>query len=183
MNEKRLFLVFFLSLLLLARLTYGQSKPVGFAAPFPDLKFQQILSKEDRRYLGIPKKAPFSFKEIRGSLILVEFISTYCVICEARAPIFNEVYSSIEKDPGLKGKVTAIVPINLTKVGNLHWTGKDLQKLRSRVVGRSILEPFDFDPSVDSVSRATVTALLIFDCLDKVSDIYKKLKQEGYIKK
>jgi len=351
-----IFLIFFLAL--------AETKPVGFAIPFPDLTFTQALSKGERVYLGIPQKKSFSLKEIRGNLILIEFISTYCVSCQRQTPIFNELYTSIENDPGLKGKVKMIgvaagnnqmeveiykkeykvpypiisdlkfdahtavgsprtpfsiwvrknaqgkgivvsthlglmglknaieetkavlqynlallkpkkgtiyevdalkpplteeelmakaregmestggkvlkiekislkdgdwfysgkvdfgtseknlfsklssrravcdichdtffiytfdsggkvidiVPIQLTKVGNLNWTEEDIKKIKTRTIGRSILSPFTFDPSVDSVSGATVTALLIFDSLDKAKKIFEKLKKEGYVK-
>jgi thiol-disulfide isomerase/thioredoxin len=344
-------------------LAFAETKPMGFAIPFPDLAFKQILSKKEQVYLGVPKKTSFSFIEIRGSLILVEFISIYCVSCQRQAPIFNELYSSIEEDPGLKGKVkmigiaagnslhevevykktyqvpypvladpkfdahmavgsprtpftiwvrkdaqergivvsthlglmnlksvmeeTNVVfqynlallkrkkgtiyggdalmpplteeelmakakegmestggrvlqirklslkdgdwiyfgkvdfgasqknffsklasrravcdichdtffiytfdsegrvidigPIQLTKMGNLNWTEEDIKKMKARTIGRSILSPFTFDPGVDSVSGATITAVLIFDSLDKAKEIFEKLKKEGYV--
>jgi thiol-disulfide isomerase/thioredoxin len=356
--------VIFLSLILSYSLSWAETKPVGFAIPFPDLTFTQGLSKGEQTYLGIPQKKTFSFKEIRGNLILIEFVSTYCVSCQRQAPIFNELYSSIEKDPGLKGKVKMIgiaagnnlneveiykktyqvpypiisdpkfdahtavgsprtpfsiwvrkdaqgkgivvsthlglmdlksateetkavlqynlallkpkkgtiyegdalmpplseeeliakaregmestggkvlkiekislkdgdwiylgkvdfgtsqknlfsklasrravcdichdtffiytfdsggkvidiVPIQLTKVGNLNWTEEDIKKMKTRTIGRSILSPFTFDPGVDSVSGATITAVLIFDSLDKAKEIFEKLKKEGYVK-
>ncbi|PIV21359.1 MAG: hypothetical protein COS40_07675 [Deltaproteobacteria bacterium CG03_land_8_20_14_0_80_45_14] len=340
------------------------TKAMGFAIPLPDLTFTQALSKGEQVYLGIPQKKSLSFKEIRGNLILIEFISTYCVSCQRQAPIFNELYSSIEKDPRLKGKVKMIgvaagnnlneveiykkqynvpypiisdskfdahmgvgsprtpftiwvrkdaqgkgvvvsthlglmdlqslvdetkavlqydlallkprkgtvyegdvlkpplteeellakaregmestggkvlkiekislkdgdwiylgkvdfgtsqknlfsklasrravcdichdtffiyafdregkvidiVPIQLTKVGNLNWTEEDIKKFKARTIGRSILSPFTFDPGVDSVSGATITAVLIFDSLDKAKEIFEKLKKEGYVK-
>jgi len=355
--------LFFLSIPLFYGLANAETKQVAFAIPFPDLAFTQALPKEEQAYLGIPQKKSFSFKEIRGNLILIEFISTYCVSCQRQAPIFNELYISIEKDPRLKvkvkmigvaagnnlheveiykkqynipypilsdpkfdahtavgsprtpftiwtrkdaqgrgivvsthlglmdlksameetkavlqynlallkpkkgtiyegdalmpplseeelmakakegmestggkvlkidkislkdgdwiysgkvdfgpyqknffsklssrravcdichdtffiytfdheGKVIDIVPIQLTKVGNLNWTEEDIKKLKARTVGRSILSPFTFDPGVDSVSGATITAVLIFDSLDKAKEIYGKLKKEGYI--
>jgi thiol-disulfide isomerase/thioredoxin len=346
--------------------SYGQTKPVGFSIPFPNLTFQQALSREEKAYLGIPRKTTFSFKEIRGSLILVEFLSVYCVSCQRQAPIFNELYSSIEENPKLKGKVKMIgiaagnslpevgifkrhykvpypifgdpefnahtevgsprtpftiwvrrdalgnsivvsthlglidsmktareetravlqydlallkpkkgsiyegdalkpplteeelvekarqgmeasggkvlqiekislrdgdwiyigkvdlgtyqkslfsklasrravcdichdtffiytfdtegkvidiLPIQLTKIGNLDWTEQDIEKLRSRTIGRSIFRRLTFDPSIDSISGATITAALVFDSLDKAKEIYEKLKKEGYIQK
>ncbi|MGZ3513877.1 MAG: TlpA family protein disulfide reductase, partial [Thermodesulfobacteriota bacterium] len=80
-----------------------------------------------------------------------------------------------------EGKVMDIVPIQLTKIGNLNWTEEDIKKLKARAIGRSILSPFTFDPGVDSVSGATITAVLIFDSLDKAKGIFEKLKKEGYI--
>jgi peroxiredoxin len=356
--------IIFLSLILSYSLSWAETKPVGFAIPFPDLTFTQTLSKEEQAYLGLPQKKSFSIKEIRGNLILIEFISTYCVSCQRQAPIFNELYSSIEKDLRLRGKVKMIgiaagngvhevevykktyqvpypimgdprfdahmavgsprtpfsiwirkdaqgrsivvsthlglmdlesameetkavlqynlallkpkkgtiyagdalmpplteeelmakakegmestggkvlqiqkitlkdgdriylgkvdfgifqkylfsklasrravcdichdtffiytfdpegkvidiVPIQLTKVGNLNWTEEDIKKLKARTIGKSILSPFTFDSNVDSVSGATITAVLVFDSLGKAKEIYEKLKKEGYIK-
>jgi thiol-disulfide isomerase/thioredoxin len=356
---------FFLSIFLFFFSSLGETKPMGFAIPFPNLTFTQPLTKEEQTYLGIPKKAKFSFLEIKGALILVEIISTYCINCQRQAPIFTELYSSIEKDPKLKGKVKMIgiaagnnpgevetfkkayqipypifsdpkfdahmalggprtpftlwvrkdtqgngmvvsthlgltesaekvlaetravlqynlallkpkkgaiyegdalkpplpeeellkrakkgmeafggkvlrvekitlkdgdsvyagkvdfgtrqenlfsklvsrravcdvchdtffiytfdakgivvdiAPVQLTKIDNLTWTEEDMKKLKSRTVGKSILKPFPFDPGVDSVSGATITAVLIFDSLDKAKGVFEKLKKEGYVR-
>jgi hypothetical protein len=81
-----------------------------------------------------------------------------------------------------EGKVMDIVPIQLAKRGNLEWTEEDLHKLKNRTVGRSVLRPFTFDPGVDAISGATITAALVFDSLDKAKEIYEKLKKEGYVK-
>ena len=75
-----------------------------------------------------------------------------------------------------------IVPIQLTKIDNLNWTEEDIKKLKGRTIGKSILKPFAFDPSVDSVSGATITTVLVFDSLDKAKEIFEKLKKEGYVK-
>ena len=359
------FLTVFIFFFLLYGLVHGETKPIGFAILFPDLTFRHTLSKEDQAYLGTPQRGFFSFREIRGSLFLIEFLSTYCYNCQKQAPIFNEVYASVEKDPELKervkiigiaagnnlteveqykkkykipypilpdskfvahnavgsprtpftiwvrketqgkgvvvsthlgpfesaakaveetkavlqydlallkpkrgliyegdalkpplseeelaakvkegmetsggkvvevkkiilkdgdpiyigkvdfgthqknlfsklasrravcdichdtfffytfdseGKVVDIIPIQLTKIDNLNWTGEDIKKLKNRVVGRSIFKPFAFDPKVDSISGATITAVLIFDSLEKAKEIYEKMKKEGYIR-
>ena len=342
----------------------AETKPPGFGIPFPNLSFEQALPKEDHAYLGVSPDKPFTFQDIRGELILVEFLSVYCVNCLRQAPILNAFYSSIEKDKTLKGrvkilgiaagnnlrevdrfkkelnlaypilsdsrfvahtavgsprtpfsiwvrkerggagvvvsthlgvmdsstaamkearavlqydmalikrqkgavyqgdslvpplpeeklmakakqgmeatggkvlqirkislkdgdwvyagkvdfgniqrdlfsklasrravcdichdtyfiytfdregKIVEIVPIQLTKNDNLDWTEEDIQKLRARTVGRSMLNPFPFDPGVDSVSGATITSALIFEALDKGKEIFMKLKKEKLI--
>ena len=360
------FLAVLISFFLFYELAYEETRPVGFAVRLPDLTFRYRLSKSEQTYLGIPERGFFSLKEIRGSLFLIEFLSTYCFNCQKQAPILNEIYAWIEKDPALKGrvkmigiaagnnlaeaenykkeykipypiipdpnfgahnavgsprtpftiwvrkdtngkgvvvsshlgliesaakgveetkavlqydlallkpkkgliyegdtlkpplseeelmvkvkegiessggrvievknillkdgdsvymvkvdfgthqknlfskmatrraicdichdtfffysfdpegKVVDIIPIQLTKTNNLNWTEEDIKKLRNRVVGRSIFRPFAFNPQVDSISGATVTASLIFDSLEKAKEIYEKMKKEGYIKK
>ena len=81
-----------------------------------------------------------------------------------------------------EAKVMDIVPIQLTKIGNLNWTEEDIKKLKARTIGKSILKSFTFDPGVDSISGATVTAVLVFDSLDKAKEIFERLKKEGYVK-
>ena len=359
------FFILFLAISFSCGSALGETKPLGFAIPFPDLIFAQSLSREDQNYLGLLPKKVFSFREIQGNLILVEFLSTYCINCQRQTPIFNEVYLSIERDSRLKGKVKMIgiaagnnlnevqifkkaydipypilsdakfdahvavgsprtpfsiwvrrdsqrnsvvvsthlglvesvksvldetsavlqynlallkpkkgdiyegdalkppiseeelvmkaragmeasggkviqfekislkdgdwiyvgkvdfgthhknlfsklasrravcdichdtffiytfdpegkvidiVPIQLTKIDNLDWTEEDIKKLKSRTIGKSILKPFAFNPSVDSVSGTTITAALVFDSLDKAKAIFEKLKKEGYVK-
>src|SRR4030043_2486946 len=106
MRRKGSILVFVLFLVVSfsCGLALGETKPLGFAIPFPDLIFTHSLSREEQNYLGLLPKKVFSFREITGNLILVEFLSTYCINCQKQAPIFNEVYSLIERDPRLKGK-------------------------------------------------------------------------------
>jgi hypothetical protein len=82
-----------------------------------------------------------------------------------------------------EGKVVDMVPVQLTKIDNLNWTEEDIKKMKTQTIGRSLLSPFTFDTGVDSVSGATITAVLIFDSLDKAKEIFAKLKKEGYINK
>jgi hypothetical protein len=83
----------------------------------------------------------------------------------------------------VNGKVTEIVPIQLTKIDNLNWTESEVRKIRERIIGKSVFKSFPFDPRVDAVSGATITAALVFDSLDKGKAIYEKLKKEGYLGK
>ena len=43
-----------------------------------------------------------------ATLFIIEVFSTYCMSCPQDVPILNRVYSVIESDPGLKGKVKVI---------------------------------------------------------------------------
>lgn len=108
----RKFIHFLLIACLFVSLFYGivlaETKPISSGASFPDLTFKETLSKKEQAYLGIYKKARFSFKEIPGALFLFEVFSTYCFICPENVPILNNVYTRIENDPKLKGKVKVI---------------------------------------------------------------------------
>ena len=81
-----------------------------------------------------------------------------------------------------KGMVINFLPLQVTKVDNANWDSKEIEKMKSRLVGRSILQPTDFDPQVDSISSATMTAALIVDSVNKSKSLYEGLKGKGYIK-
>lgn len=106
-------LIFFLSIICASiSFLYGSAvteiNTIYKPEPFPDLTFENIFSKDKQAYLGIPREKYFSFKEIKGSLILVELTSTYCVKCKENIPILNEIYQRLQKDPELKRKVKVI---------------------------------------------------------------------------
>ena len=111
--------------------------PISKPEQFPDLTFENILSKDERAYLGISRKKFLSFKEIKGYLILVELTSTYCTSCKKNIPILNEIYQRIQKDPKLKGKVKVIG----IAIGNNR---KEVESLKN---GYKILYPLLTDPN------------------------------------
>ncbi len=87
---------------------YAGTKPIGSGAQFPNLIFKDTLSKKEQTYLGIPKQKNFSFKDIPGTLFLIDVFSIYCISCQKQAPIFHQIYSWIENDPELKRNVKMI---------------------------------------------------------------------------
>jgi len=96
-----------------------------------------------------------------------------CDICHATHFIFtfNE-----------KGMIINFLPLQVTKLDNLPWDEKEVDRMKQRLVGRSILQPVDFDSQVDAVSSATMTAALIVDSVNKAKNLYEGLKSKGYIK-
>jgi hypothetical protein len=87
--------------------------PLGQAPPkvsksgdiFPPYVFPPPTSLEDRTYLGLPEEKPFTFGEIQADLVVVELLNIYCTSCQKQAPIHNEVFNAVERDPSMKGKV------------------------------------------------------------------------------
>ncbi|NIO03503.1 MAG: FMN-binding protein [Proteobacteria bacterium] len=80
------------------------------------------------------------------------------------------------------GKVVNFLPIYVTKNANRPWSDQDVQKMRDRIVGQSLLMPFRFDRDVDAVSGATVTSVVIFDGINRGKSIYADLMRKGYVK-
>lgn len=80
------------------------------------------------------------------------------------------------------GKVIQLDPLQLTKWANEPWSEEDLKKIRERLVGRYIFNPFTFDPRVDAVTSATITTAVIFDSLSQGHDLFRALKKKGLIR-
>ncbi|UCE56402.1 MAG: redoxin domain-containing protein [Desulfobacterales bacterium] len=79
------------------------------------------------------------------------------------------------------GKVLRFVPLQLTKYGNKHWDQADIAKMQEQLLGRSIAEPFIFQPEVDAVSSATITSAVIFDNLSQGKKLLAELKEKDLI--
>ncbi len=80
-----------------------------------------------------------------------------------------------------EAKIINFIPLHLTKFGNRVWDQNDIEAMKSRIIGRSLLKPFEFNRDVDAVSRATITSVVIFQRLSKGKEIYTTLMKQGYI--
>ena len=102
----------------------------------------------------------------RGARFFAVVVSTesVCDICHA----IQFIYIFDEK-----GKITGFEPIHLTKYGNKVWSQSDVDKMRGRIVGRSVLQPMDFAPEVDAVTSATITSAVIFQALSQGREIFR----------
>ena len=92
--------------------------------PFPRLSFQNNLTREERKYLGIGEKKIFFLDEIKAQLILIEYFNTNCMHCISSIPILNETYQILEQDANLKGKIKMIA----IGVGNTPMEGDAYKK-------------------------------------------------------
>jgi len=72
---------------------------------FPSYTFAPPTSSQDRTYLGLSEEKPFTFGEIQAELVVVELLNIYCTSCQKQAPIYNEVFNVVKRDPGMKDKV------------------------------------------------------------------------------
>ena len=79
------------------------------------------------------------------------------------------------------GKILDFIPLQLSKYGNDPWDEADIAKMRNKIVGRYIYNPFPFDGRVDAVTSATITSAAIFKGLDKGQVLFEELKKRGLI--
>jgi len=74
----------------------------------PDIKLPIPTSPAERCYLGLTGEGSFTIPQIKAKVAIIEIFSMYCPFCQKEAPIVNELYNAIEKDPDLKDKIKVI---------------------------------------------------------------------------
>jgi hypothetical protein len=79
------------------------------------------------------------------------------------------------------GKILQFIPIQLTKYGNEDWDEADIAKMRQRIIGRYIYNPFNFSFKVDAVTSATITSAAIYKGLNEGQLIFRELEARGLI--
>jgi len=128
-----------------------------------------ILPDEEDIYVGeiqVGRQKSYLFAKLASR-------APTCDICHATHFIFTF---------DEKGTILNFLPLQVTKVDNQPWDAQEVEQMKKRLVGRSILQPVDFDVQVDAISTATMTAALIVDSVNKAKDLYEGLKSKGYIK-
>ena len=80
------------------------------------------------------------------------------------------------------GEVLKFDPIQVTKRGNKPWNQQDIAKMRERILGRYIAQPYLFNPKVDSVSSATITSAVIIDAVFRGEKLLEELRDRGLIR-
>lgn len=81
------------------------SNPPDSCGALLGLKFEDFLTAEEQKYLGLTGKNVFTLSAMKGTIFVIEVFSTYCTTCPRDVPVINEVYSSIKNDPGFRENV------------------------------------------------------------------------------
>jgi peroxiredoxin len=79
------------------------------------------------------------------------------------------------------GKIIRFEPIQLSKYENEPWDEGDVAKMRQRLQGKYLFDPFVFDSKVDAVSSATISSAVIFNSFSDGQALYQELKGKGLI--
>jgi peroxiredoxin len=70
-------------------------------------------STEVREYLGLKEGKTFTLSQISGKLVLIEFYSMYCPVCQRQAPRANKIFKFIQDDSTLN-KDIKVIGVGLT---------------------------------------------------------------------
>ncbi|MDJ0810757.1 MAG: redoxin domain-containing protein [Desulfobacterales bacterium] len=110
MSKVRRTLLFTLMLLLsgLYALAAAAASPPAEGGKLPDIQLEVPADPSQRAYLGLPEANVFTIPQIDADIVIVEIFSMYCPHCQREAPTINQIYTQIEADPELKGRVKII---------------------------------------------------------------------------
>ena len=93
----------------------GQSKTIAVGDIFPPITTDYAFTAPELEYFGIERgmlslfsKKSFAIADINAEIILVDFFNNYCSSCQAQAPVMNDVYKTVQKNPELRKKVRFI---------------------------------------------------------------------------
>jgi thiol-disulfide isomerase/thioredoxin len=83
--------------------------PPAAGGQLPDVKLAMPKDSGDKSYLGLSFGfGSFRIPQIKAKVVIVEIFSMYCPYCQKEAPIVNQLYTKIEQNPDLKGKIKMI---------------------------------------------------------------------------
>jgi len=69
------------------------------------------------------------------------------------------------------GKIYDLIPIYLTKRFNKKISDREFDKLRAKLLGKSVLKHLTFNKKVDAITSATITSSMIFYFLNQAKQI------------
>lgn len=88
--------------------TVNATSPPAEGGMLPDIRLEMPADPVHRAYLALTGSDSFTIPEIGADIVIVEIFSMYCPHCQREAPTINQIYTKIEADPKLKGKVKII---------------------------------------------------------------------------
>jgi thiol-disulfide isomerase/thioredoxin len=104
--------IFFLACLLFALIVHAplraETEPPREGGKLPAFKLSIPKSVEEKNYLGLSGSGSFSIPQIKTKMVIIEIFNMYCPHCQAAAPEVNKLYSAIENNPVLRGKIKLI---------------------------------------------------------------------------
>jgi thiol-disulfide isomerase/thioredoxin len=84
---------------------HAADKPPQKGESLPVINLPVPKSPDEKSYLGLTGVGSFKIPQIKAKAVIIEIYSMYCPYCQKDAPGINELYTLIENDPDLKGKI------------------------------------------------------------------------------
>ena len=109
MKNNFFFLIFIAAFVFLAiGIAGAETVPPKEGSVLPEIELLKPDNPAELKYLGLSGSGLFKVQQIKADVVIIEIFSMYCPYCQAEAPNMNRLYSMIESDPVLKGKIKII---------------------------------------------------------------------------
>jgi len=89
-------------------LIFAAVTPPSKGGTLPTFNLPVPKDRGETTYLGVSGAGPFKIPQIKANVVIIEIFSLYCPYCQSVAPGVKDLYSLIENDPNLKGKIKII---------------------------------------------------------------------------
>ncbi len=97
-----------IGLCVLSSATVAAQKELAKGDALPTIKLPVPLTPAAKSYLGLTAGESFTVSQIKAEVLIIEIFNMYCNYCQGEAPLVNEFYQLINKDPSLKKKIKMI---------------------------------------------------------------------------
>ena len=85
-----------------------------------NVKFAEVLSEADQKYLGLKNSGPFTRKDIQTEYVLIEILNANCPHCIEQAGGMNRLYRLVEGSE-LKDRVKFIGVVSNSEAAAAGW--------------------------------------------------------------
>jgi peroxiredoxin len=76
--------------------------------PFPSITLKNTLSKQDVTALRLPAKESIGLQDFPFEIILIEFLNVHCHTCKEQAPVFSQLWKSLQSHRELKSRAALL---------------------------------------------------------------------------
>lgn len=115
------------------------------------------------------------FKDKQSKILYAHVVNRtpVCDVCHdvKLIYIFNEI-----------GEIIDIVPLDITKKGNVSWNVEDMKKLKKQLIGRNLKYPQPFNPDIDAITSATMSTSIIYDSISQGEILMEMLELNNHLK-
>lgn len=137
---------------------YGENK-IKTGMDFPDLTLEGADCVEAAPYLGVENDERYiDLSKIPAKLIIIEFFSVYCPVCQQQAPVLNKLYKIIQRNPELNKDVKVIA----IGIGN-RQTEIDAYKKQHRVQFPVFIDPYSKSQNRHGIGSIPYTLVINAD--------------------
>lgn len=114
------------------------------------------------------------FKDKQSNILFAKVVtrSPVCDVCHEVKLIY--IFNGA-------GEIIEIVPLSISKKGNVPWSIEDINRLRKQLIGRNLKYPQPFNPEIDAITSATISTSVIYDSISQGRKLVEMLESNNQL--